>query len=486
MISTRRSGRRRASRSAPRWTRSSWEGRRVRRDPPARVQRGHPGERDEVGAGASDRARVGIRPGGPDRQLAEGSTASRSTVTRSFGTGSSPPWIERGMGRRRVAGELALHIETLAGRYRGRVAAWDVVNEAVADPWAACRDTVFRRPSGRATSPRLSGGPTPPIPAPGSTTTTTRRSAGPKSDAVYALVRRLLEHGVPIHGVGLEMHLRVTHPPAPAAIAANVARLTALGLAVRISEMDVRIRRIRRGDPLARQRRVYEDAIAACAGMPGFAGLTFWGVSDAHSWVHEEFGEDAPLLFDREYLPKPAYFGARAALAAGQKARPVDAERPARERAGPEVGARQPDLRHLPQPAPGVERHVAAHRVDVVGLEALAKPAPKLRALEESPDQDRPAGDRPRRHDVHLDTVVPDLGVARERVRLRRARDRDGREVRVGRAEPERHAPERRPVADLDRRDEGERVRVPVDEAPVDGLLGAASPSVPASKSFSV
>jgi endo-1,4-beta-xylanase len=80
--------------------------------------------------------------------------------------------------------------------------------------------------------------------------------------------------------------------------------------------MDVRIRRVRRGDPLARQCHVYADAITACAGTPGFAGVTFWGVTDAHSWVHEEFGRDAPLLFDRDYAPKPAYFGAREALAA--------------------------------------------------------------------------------------------------------------------------------------------------------------------------
>ena len=44
--------------------------------------------------------------------------------------------------------------------------------------------------------------------------------------------------------------------------------------------------------------------------------MTFWGVTDRHSWVHEEFGRDAPLLFDRDYLPKPAYFGAREALRA--------------------------------------------------------------------------------------------------------------------------------------------------------------------------
>jgi endo-1,4-beta-xylanase len=140
-------------------------------------------------------------------------------------------------------------------------------------------------------------------------------AAGAKSDAVYALVRRLLDQGVPIHGVGLQMHLRATHPPEPDAIRANVARLAALGLEVRISEMDVRIRRVRQPDPLAVQRAVYRDAIGACAEAPGFAGVTVWGVSDAHSWIDTRFGEDDPLLFDADYTPKPAYFGAREALA---------------------------------------------------------------------------------------------------------------------------------------------------------------------------
>jgi endo-1,4-beta-xylanase len=227
-----------------------------------------------------------------------------------------PGWLETARSPARIAGALAEHVETLVGRYRGRLAAWDVVNEAVADG-GRLRRTVFLRALG-----------------PGYIAEAFRRahaadprarlyyndygaeSRGAKADAVYALVRRLLADGVPIHGIGLEMHLRATHPPPPAAIAENVARLTALGLSVRISEMDVRIRRVRRGDPLARQRRVYEEAIGACAGLPGFAGATVWGVSDAHSWVHGEFGEDAPLLLDRDYQPKPAYFGARAALAA--------------------------------------------------------------------------------------------------------------------------------------------------------------------------
>ena len=235
-----------------------------------------------------------------------------------------PPWLDRLRTPRRVAAALAAHVETLVGRYQGRIAAWDVVNEAVGDR-GGLRDTLFLRTLGE-----------------GYVAEAFRRAhaadpgarlyyndygaegAGRKSDAVYALVRRLRDDGVPLHGVGLQMHLRATRPPEPAAITANVARLGALGLEVRISEMDVRIRTVRGGDPLARQRRVYRDAIAACVGMPGFTGVTFWGVSDRHSWVHARFGKDAPLLFDRDCAPKPAYFGVRDALAGGQPVNELD------------------------------------------------------------------------------------------------------------------------------------------------------------------
>ena len=226
---------------------------------------------------------------------------------------------------------LADHIETLVGRYAGRIAAWDVVNEAIAEDGRGLRDDAyflrtfgpgyieeaFRRAHATDRGARLYYN------------DFDADADGLKSDAVYELVRCLREAGVPIHGVGLQMHLKGTEPPAPDAIAANVARLQALGLEVRISEMDVRIRKVGRRDPrvdpLAVQRAIYHDAIAACAAMPGFAGVTFWGVSDQHSWFNRRDEEEQPvpeqpLLFDRDSAPKPAYFGVREALAAAQKA----------------------------------------------------------------------------------------------------------------------------------------------------------------------
>ena len=159
---------------------------------------------------------------------------------------SAPGLAHAGAVAARVERALASHIETLVGHYAGRVQAWDVVNEAIADG-GGLRDTyvlracgarhiaaAFRRAHVADPAARLyyhdDGA----------------EGAGRKTDAVYALVQRLLDDGVPLHGVGLQMHLRVTLPPSAAAVAANVARLAALGLEVRISEMDVRIRRARR------------------------------------------------------------------------------------------------------------------------------------------------------------------------------------------------------------------------------------------------
>jgi len=223
-----------------------------------------------------------------------------------------PTWLTLELTQRQVRHALASHIETLVGRYAGRIASWDVVNEAIADGGRRLRDTYFLRSCGAdyiAQAFRWAHGADP----------AARlyyndygaEGAGRKADAVYMLVRNLLDAGVPIHGVGLQMHLRANRPTAPADIAVNMSRLRALGLEVRISEMDVAIRHVHAGEPLAVQRTVYHDTLAACVGQPGLTGVTLWGVGDAHTWIRQ----DAPLLFDQTYEPKPAYFGARDAFA---------------------------------------------------------------------------------------------------------------------------------------------------------------------------
>lgn len=230
--------------------------------------------------------------------------------------GDSPAWLESlSPAEARIAFEDQIRITV--GHYRGHVAAWDVVNEAIADGQAGLRDTVYVRklgPNFIADAFRLS------------------RAADPdalliyndyggeglnrKSDDIYALVSDLVRQGVPIGGVGLQMHLDAVSRPSTADIATNVRRLAALGLLVNFSEMDVRVARVS-GDTTAKleeQRRTYHDVIGVCVAEPRCHAITLWGFTDLHTWIDAAFGADDPLPFDESYRAKPAYTGMLEAL----------------------------------------------------------------------------------------------------------------------------------------------------------------------------
>jgi endo-1,4-beta-xylanase len=210
------------------------------------------------------------------------------------------------------------------GRYRGRVAAWDVVNEAVADAGGLLRDTVFSRRLGAgyiAEAFRIAH-----AADPGALLFYNDYGAeglGDKSDRVLRLVGGLVAQGVPIHGVGLQMHLRADEAPAAEHLRANIRRLAELGLVVAVSEMDVQVHMLPGDRParLAAQQRVYRDVVGACVAEPGCHAVTFWGFTDAHSWLAGPDGSEGPLLFDARLAPKPAYFGVLDALSLGGAAR---------------------------------------------------------------------------------------------------------------------------------------------------------------------
>ena len=212
------------------------------------------------------------------------------------------------------------HVREEVARYRGKVYAWNVVNEAVDRD--ELRKTIFLEKLGEgyiAEAFRIAHETDPDAML--FYNDYDAEAAGglqkAKSDRVYELVKKLVRDGVPINGVGLQMHLFAVEYPNPEDIAANVRRLAALGLKVDISEMDVRIKELPLSMPerLEMQRRIYHDVIAACVREKGFMGITFWGLTDAHSWINEAGeGPDYPLLFDENYQPKPAYWGVMDAL----------------------------------------------------------------------------------------------------------------------------------------------------------------------------
>ncbi len=137
-----------------------------------------------------------------------------------------------------------------------------------------------------------------------------------KADALVALAEDLVERGVPIDGVGLQVHLFAGEPDW-AVLDDLLVRLDALGLDVAVTELDFPLRKPEQ--TLEVQADTMAHVVRSCLAVAGCSSITFWGFDDGDTWL-DSFLEPGtrPLLFDAELQPKPAYDAVREALAAGR------------------------------------------------------------------------------------------------------------------------------------------------------------------------
>jgi endo-1,4-beta-xylanase len=225
------------------------------------------------------------------------------------------------------------HISTVVPRYRDAVAAWDVVNEPLTDFTAdlapnlfgrtlgeAYIDEAFHRAHELAPDARLFlneffnfyGLGTP---------------FEEKAKGFLELVERLLDRGVPIHGVGVQAHFDGLVPgliPLPTRVEFEgfLRALADLGVAVELTELDVSINYFQGApDPLARQAEFYGEVVGACMAVANCTAVTTWGITDSSTWLDHfppfhVLAPHEPLLFDASLEPKPAYFAVRDAVSA--------------------------------------------------------------------------------------------------------------------------------------------------------------------------
>ena len=133
-----------------------------------------------------------------------------------------------------------------------------------------------------------------------------------KSDALSEYVKGMLARGVPIHGVGMQMHWGVRKPATPrnpGTLAANMKRLGDLGLDVYITEFELPVQKPATRESLAAQAREYREVVEVCLAAPNCKSIITWGVYDGDSNAQDPrfTNYDAPTLFDKSFRPKPAY-----------------------------------------------------------------------------------------------------------------------------------------------------------------------------------
>ena len=230
---------------------------------------------------------------------------------------STPDWVEAAESAEVLRGFMRDHITTVVTRYRGRVDAWDVVNEPLETLGEQLYDNVFHRLLGRgyiAEAFALAHQADPEARLYLNEVLVLRDSE--KRAALYALVLDLLEQGVPIHGVGFQGHFVSSFltPVDREVIQQSLALFADLGLEVEITELDIVQGAGEEADETQRQR--YRDVVGACMAVEACRRVTTWGFTDLHTWLDDLLGPDAdPLLFDESYARKPAYLGYREGLA---------------------------------------------------------------------------------------------------------------------------------------------------------------------------
>lgn len=235
-----------------------------------------------------------------------------------------PSWLSATMTPAELRTAMERHITTTLTRYRGRVRAWDVVNEAVDVTTASgYTESIFYEilgPDYIADAFRFARQADPDALLFYNEVGIER--SGTKSNFTYELLRDLLDDGVPIDGVGFQSHISIHRYPSLTNLQSNLARFAELGLRVNLSEIDARTLLLP-GDGVLRQQAqqvAMQGLTFACAVEPACEGVTFWGVTDEYSWINDEGQADEPLLFDRAGEKKPAYQGALDGL---RRLRPV-------------------------------------------------------------------------------------------------------------------------------------------------------------------
>ena len=230
------------------------------------------------------------------------------------------------MDREELLDRMKIHIDSVVGRYKGNIYAWDVVNEAISDnPDELLRKSEWLDIIGEDFIAKAFEYAHQADPDAKLYYNDYNAVIPEKRDRIYKMLKKLVDNDVPIDGVGIQGHWSI-HGPTEEELRKALDMYSSLGLDVQITELDVSLypwekeqRALRAGEsdeftPELEQKQIetydmffevfrdYRDVLT---------GITFWNLSDRDSWLDHypvEGRKNYPLLFDENLEPKDAYY----------------------------------------------------------------------------------------------------------------------------------------------------------------------------------
>ena len=226
-----------------------------------------------------------------------------------------PAWLkERPLGRAEALDILQQHIETVVTHFKGRLPWWDVVNEVIDDGFPGYRlkhnlwyraigedylELAFRWAHAADPASLLFYN------------DYDLQSGEQKFGRTLEMIRMLQARHAPLHGLGFQFHTMPPDAPSQEAFLARLQRVRDdLGLVAHLTEIDINLSAALDPGELEQQAEVYRSILAAAMASGNCPVFITWGVCDKYTWVRRftEGRRDHPLLFDKNYQAKPAYY----------------------------------------------------------------------------------------------------------------------------------------------------------------------------------
>jgi endo-1,4-beta-xylanase len=217
------------------------------------------------------------------------------------------------------------HITTVVNRYKGKIYAWDVVNEAIADDSSHyLRPSLWYQICGEDFIEKAFEYAHAADPSALLFYNDYNTEVPAKRDKIYQMLKGMLAKGVPIDGIGLQAHWSISTPTREE-LENSIRLFSSLGLQVQITELDVSVFAGHAGGEIERstdsradsgftaemEQRQLEQYKMAFEVFRKYrqqlTGITFWNISDRYSWLNNRGRKNYPLLFDENLQPKKAY-----------------------------------------------------------------------------------------------------------------------------------------------------------------------------------
>jgi endo-1,4-beta-xylanase len=206
------------------------------------------------------------------------------------------------------------YIFSVVGRYKGKIYAWDVVNEVV--NVSGLRRSDWTDIAGEEFIEKAFAWAHEADPGALLFINDIDTAEKVKRDTLYALIKKLLDKGVPVQGIGLQYHITMEYPSLQE-MKDELDKFSSLGLPIHVTELDMSLNDDPKlvadqapEDKLIRQAYRYKEIFDLFKQYKSVESVTFWGMEDGRSWLTYSPVQkpDWPLLFDKDLNPKPAYW----------------------------------------------------------------------------------------------------------------------------------------------------------------------------------